>query len=67
MFGGGFSGGPGWGGPGFGGHGWGGPGFGDPDSADPASAAVPDLVDTVSVAMVGADTADTVSVGPASG
>ena len=28
MFGGGFSGGPGWGGPGFGGHGWGGPGFG---------------------------------------
>jgi hypothetical protein len=30
MFGGGFSGGPGWGGPGFGGHGWGGPGFGGP-------------------------------------
>jgi hypothetical protein len=28
VFGGGFSGGPGWGGPGFGGHGWGGPGFG---------------------------------------
>lgn len=28
MFGGGFSGGPGWGGPGFGGHGWGGPDFG---------------------------------------
>src|SRR5271155_452189 len=28
MFGGGFSGGPGWGGPGFGGHGWAGPGFG---------------------------------------
>jgi hypothetical protein len=28
MFGGGFSGGPGWGGPGFGGHDWGGPGFG---------------------------------------
>jgi DNA-binding PadR family transcriptional regulator len=28
MFGGGFSGGPGWGGPGFGGQGWGGPGFG---------------------------------------
>ena len=27
MFGGGFSGGPGWGGPGFGGHGWGGPGL----------------------------------------
>ncbi|HUB53921.1 MAG TPA: hypothetical protein VMB04_01995 [Mycobacterium sp.] len=30
MFGGGFSGGPGWGGQGFGGHGWGGPGFGGP-------------------------------------
>src|ERR1700744_377611 len=30
MFGGGFSGGPGWGGPGFGGHGWGGPGFRGP-------------------------------------
>ena len=30
MFGGGFSGGPGWGGPGFGGHGFGGPGFGGP-------------------------------------
>jgi hypothetical protein len=30
MFGGGFSGGPGWGGPGFGGQGWGGPGFGGP-------------------------------------
>jgi hypothetical protein len=30
MFGGGFSGGPGWGGPGFGGPGWGGPGFGGP-------------------------------------
>jgi hypothetical protein len=28
MFGGGFSGGPGWGGPGFGSPGWGGPGFG---------------------------------------
>ena len=28
MFGGGFSGGPGWGGPGFGGPGFGGPGFG---------------------------------------
>jgi hypothetical protein len=30
MFGGGFSGGPGWGGPGFGGPGFGGPGFGGP-------------------------------------
>ena len=30
MFGGGFSGEPGWGGQGFGGHGWGGPGFGGP-------------------------------------
>jgi hypothetical protein len=30
VFGGGFSGGPGWGGPGFGGHGWGGPGFSGP-------------------------------------
>jgi hypothetical protein len=30
VFGGGFSGGPGWGGPGFGGHGWGGPGAGGP-------------------------------------
>jgi hypothetical protein len=38
----------------------------DPDSGDPDSA-VPGLVDKVSVAMVGADTADTVSVGPASG
>ena len=42
------------------------PASGDPASGVPASA-VPGLVDTVSVAMVGADTADTVSVGPASG
>ena len=35
MFGGGFSGGPGWGGPGFGGHGWGGPGFGGPGFGGP--------------------------------
>jgi hypothetical protein len=35
MFGGGFSGGPGWGGPGFGGHGWGGPGFGGPGWGGP--------------------------------
>ena len=35
MFGGGFSGGPGWGGPGFGGHGWGGPGFGGPRFGGP--------------------------------
>ena len=35
MFGGGFSGGPGWGGPGFGGHGFGGPGFGGPGFGGP--------------------------------
>ncbi len=35
MFGGGFSGGPGWGGPGFGGHGWGGPGWGGPGFGGP--------------------------------
>lgn len=35
MFGGGFSGGPGWGGPGFGGHGWGEPGFGGPGFGGP--------------------------------
>jgi hypothetical protein len=35
MFGGGFSGGPGWGGPGFGGPGWGGPGFGGPGFGGP--------------------------------
>jgi hypothetical protein len=35
VFGGGFSGGPGWGGPGFGGHGWGGPGFGGPGFGGP--------------------------------
>jgi hypothetical protein len=37
MFGGGFSGGPGWGGPGFGGPGFGGPGFGGPGSGGPGS------------------------------
>src|ERR1700744_3193055 len=35
MFGGGFSGGPGWGGPGFGGNGWGGPGFRGPGFGGP--------------------------------
>jgi hypothetical protein len=35
MFGGGFSGGPGWGGPGFGGPGFGGPGFGGPGFGGP--------------------------------
>ncbi len=35
MFGGGFSGGPGWGGPGAGGPGWGGPGFGGPGAGGP--------------------------------
>jgi hypothetical protein len=35
VFGGGFSGGPGWGGPGFGGHGFGGPGFGGPGFGGP--------------------------------
>jgi hypothetical protein len=35
VFGGGFSGGPGWGGPGFGGHGWGGPGSGGPGWGGP--------------------------------
>jgi hypothetical protein len=35
MFGGGFSGGPGWGGPGFGGPGFGGPGFGGPGWGGP--------------------------------
>jgi hypothetical protein len=35
MFGGGFSGGPGWGGPGFGGPGFGGPGYGGPQSGGP--------------------------------
>jgi hypothetical protein len=35
VFGGGFSGGPGFGGPGFGGHGWGGPGFGGPGWGGP--------------------------------
>ncbi len=35
MFGGGFSGGPGWGGPGFGGPGFGGPGFGGPGWSGP--------------------------------
>src|SRR5271163_5330404 len=35
MFGGGFSGGPGWGGPGFGGPGFGGPGFGGPGLGGP--------------------------------
>ena len=37
MFGGGFSGGPGWGGPGFGGPGFGGPGFGGPGFGGPGS------------------------------
>jgi hypothetical protein len=35
VFGGGFSGGPGWGGPGFGGQGFGGPGFGGPGFGGP--------------------------------
>jgi hypothetical protein len=35
MFGGGFSGGPGWGGPAAGGPGWGGPGFGGPGAGGP--------------------------------
>jgi hypothetical protein len=35
MFGGGYSGGPGWGGPGFGGPGFGGPGFGGPGFGGP--------------------------------
>jgi hypothetical protein len=35
MFGGGFSGGPGWGGPGFGGPGFNGPGYGGPQSGGP--------------------------------
>jgi hypothetical protein len=37
MFGGGFSGGPGWGGPGFGGPGFGGPGVGGPGFGGPGS------------------------------
>jgi hypothetical protein len=37
MFGGGFSGGPGWGGPGAGGPGWGGPGFGGPGFGGPGA------------------------------
>jgi hypothetical protein len=37
MFGGGFSGGPGWGGPAAGGPGWGGPGFGGPGFGGPGA------------------------------
>ena len=59
MFGGGFSGGPGWGGPGFGGPGFGGPGFGGPGWGGPGWGG--------SVARAGADTAGPDFGGPGFG